>query len=257
LKHLIAALLSTGLATAASFTYNDFSSVAGLSLNGAAAQVGNVLRVVPNTPSLAGDAFDTTAVSVDSLTKFTTMFEFKISTDPGNPTDGFSFILQNDPTGASAVGGAGQGSGYVGLSPSVAVLFRGRGPSFIGVVLNGIDPLPSDPPGATDFTEGAFYNQNEFAWITYDPIAQSLSVYLSDTATQPGAAVMTTSVDLAGTVGSSAFVGFGAGTGGASGDNDILSWNFASVEVPEPGSIGLLAIGGMALALARRKPASR
>ena len=53
----IAALLVTGGAQADSFTYGDFSDVTGLTLNPVAAQVGSVLRVVPNTPSLAGTAY--------------------------------------------------------------------------------------------------------------------------------------------------------------------------------------------------------
>jgi Legume lectin domain len=260
LKTLCLAALSTGLAAAASFTYNDFSSVAGLSLNGTAAQVGNVLHVVPNTPSLAGDAFNTSAVPLDGLTAFHTMFEFNVTTDTGNPTDGFSFILQNDGAGAGALGGGGQGSGYVNLSPSVAVLFRGRAPSFIGVILNGVDPLPGIPPIPPEFAqfnEGDFYNQNEFAWIDYDPVAQALNVYLSTTPDRPASPVLTSTVDLFGTVGSQAFVGFGAGTGGASGDNDILSWDFQSVEAPEPGAGVLVMAGVVGLIAFRRRAANR
>ena len=45
----IAAVLAllTGSASATTLIYNDFSSVAGLQLNGDAAQAGNVLRVTP------------------------------------------------------------------------------------------------------------------------------------------------------------------------------------------------------------------
>ncbi len=242
-----------GMATAGTFTYSDFSSTAGLSLTGAAAQSGTVLRLVPAVNSQAGDAWRTAAQTFDAHTSFSTSFEFNVTTNLGDPTDGFSFILQNDATGNAALGGAGQGSGYVGLSPSVAVLFRGRAPSFIGVVLNGVDPLPSLPPGATPRTEGDFYNSNFFAWIDYNATTTTLNVFLDPTSVKPLTPVLSNTVNIAGTLGGSqAFVGFGAGTGGANGTNDILKWSFSSVEVPEPGTAGFLAMSLIALGFARR-----
>jgi len=43
---LVLAALSAGLATASTLTYTDFSTVAGLTLNGDATQIGNALRLV-------------------------------------------------------------------------------------------------------------------------------------------------------------------------------------------------------------------
>lgn len=250
LKLFVSVLLSTGVASAASFTLSDFSDVSALTLNGAAAQVGTALRVVPNTMSLAGTAFWTAPILFDVNTAFSTSFKFNITTDAGNPTDGFTFLLQSQ--GINAVGQVGQGSGYAGLSPSVAVLFRGRSPAFIGVIENGVDPLPSEPAGATTHVENDFYNQNEFAWIDYNPLTTQLSVFLGTSATKPGVADMITTVDIASIVGSSAYVGFSAGTGGGYGDNDILNWSFdsnkVSASVPDAGS-GTVLIAFAALAL--------
>lgn len=240
--------LSASLANAATFTYTDFSSISGLTLNGDAAQAGSVLRLVPNVTSQAGNAFLTSPIALDATTSFTTSFQFLVTTDPGDPTDGFSFLLQNQDV--NALGGAGQGSGYVGISPSVAVLFRGRGPAFVGVITNGIDPLPSTPPDATTVAENAFYNQNEFAWIDYNPSTTTIDVFLNTSSVKPGSPIMSTTVDVFGTLGSQAYVGFGAGTGGASGDNDIINWSFSS-PVPEPTAAGLIGLG-VALRMLRR-----
>jgi len=141
---------------------------------------------------------------------------------------------------------------------SVAVLFRGRGPAFIAVVTDGVDPLPNYPqlpPGATTFTQDAFYNQDEFAWIDYNPLSSTLSVYLSTTSTKPGTPVMSTTVNVFGTVGSQAsWVGFSAGTGAGFGNNDILSWTFTSQDnVPEPATAGFFALGLAALGLLGRR----
>ena len=119
-------VLSAGEASATSFNYTDFSSTTGLTLNGDAAQAGNVLRLVPNADTKSGTAFLTAPISLDGTTGFSTAFEFNVATDTGNPTDGFTFLLQNDAAGVNALGAGGQGLGYVGLSPSVAVVFRGR-----------------------------------------------------------------------------------------------------------------------------------
>jgi hypothetical protein len=158
-------------------------------------------------------------------------------------TDGFAFLLQN--VDANALGAAGQGLGYVGISPSVAVVFRGRAPVVIGVITGGVDPaalaIPFQPPGYVSPPEGSFYGQNEYAWIDYDPSAKELSVYMNTADTKPGSAIMSTNVDVFGTLGSQTYVGFSAGNGGAYGNQDILNWSFASgTAVPEPSALVLL-----------------
>ena len=252
----LCALLPAAPAAALTFNYTDFSSVAGLNINGDAAQSGSVLRLVPSTDTQSGTAYYGTPLGLGTGNTFSTAFEFNVTTDRSSalgPPDGFTFLLQS--VGPNAVGAGGQGLGYAGLSPSVAVVFRGRAPSFIGVITGGTDPadlpIPFDPPGSTPFAEGAFYEKNEFAFIDYS--AGILSVYLSDTSTKPLAPVMTTAVDLSSALGPQSYVGFSAGNGGAFGTQDILSWSFTTdATIPEPPAVLLLAAGLLSLGLYRR-----
>jgi len=64
---------------------------------------------------------------------------------------------------------------------------------------------------------------------------------------------MSTNVDIHGTLGSQAFVGFSAGNGGAYGSQDIVNWSFNASPVPEPATAGTLALGLMALGLLVRR----
>ena len=84
----------------------------------------------------------------------------------------------------------------------------------------------------------------------------NLSVYLSTSSTKPGTAIMSTTVDIYGTLGSQAYVGFSAGNGGAYGSQDILNWSFTS-PVPEPETYAMLLAGlGLVGGQIRRRAAT-
>ncbi len=119
-------------------TFPDFTSTAGLQLNGSSqAAVWNAQNVLRLTDGLAqpeaGTAFFTTKQPVAG--GFTTYFKFQMHTPSSayNVADGISFIVQNaastDPNyggsgaGTSALGYNGGGMGYTGIPNSVAVEF--------------------------------------------------------------------------------------------------------------------------------------
>src|SRR5579862_3031860 len=127
---------------------NFGGSLTSLTLNGNAAQNGNVLRLTPNQLDQAGSAWFNIQQPVAGT--FSTTFTFQISgantTQPGCapdqfgfcPADGFAFLIQNSPTGANsglaALGPDGCGIGFGdsstgctpptgGITNSVAVEF--------------------------------------------------------------------------------------------------------------------------------------
>ena len=252
-------------------TFNDFSSTAGLTVNGDA--VGNlnnaidpdpVLRLAPSATGQAGSAFTDTALNVGG---FSTSFEFRI-TSAGGPADvtgqagadGLTFAIQS--IGPTALGGAGGGIGYLGISPSVAVEFdtfnndpvnfptvADPDSNHLGVDVNGSVVSLVTAAVAPRFDDGRLWH----AWVDYD--GTSLEVRASQTGLRPIFPNASVVIDIPATIGSTAgYVGFTAGTGAAVGDHDIVSWQFDSA-IPEPatGVLGLLSLGALGL-MTRRRP---
>lgn len=260
--------LATGVAGAAVvINYPDFSSVAGLTLNGAAAQAGSVLRVTPAAGSQAGSAFSTVPVSLAANASFSTFFQFRF-TNPGGANDGqgigadgLVFVVQ---TVANNVGGGGGGIGYQGIGNSIGIEFDtwnnggidAGSSNHVGIDANGsVSSLALASVGEDDMNNGAVWN----AWVDYDGASNLLEVRLTQSAVRPAAAILSItrdiSLDLGGT---NAFVGFTSGTGAAWANHDVLSWvldnSFAPIGgVPEPGVITLLGAALMGMGVLRRR----
>src|SRR5574340_58953 len=130
-KGLLSVLFGAGMslsvtANATTITYPDFSSTSGLTLNGNAAQVGDVRRVTPATFGQAGGGVSTNPISLASNASFSTAFQFRF-TNPGGAcdgqgcgADGIVFIVQ---TNSNNGGGGGGGIGYDGIPNSVGIEF--------------------------------------------------------------------------------------------------------------------------------------
>jgi len=258
----------------ASLIFPDFSSTAGLQLNGNAAQVGNVLRVAPASAFASGSVFSSSAVTLNSQVSFSTFFSFRVSAnggigdEDGIGADGLAFVVQ---TNSSTVGSAGGGIGYGGVGNSVAVEFDtfNNGPSddnngnHIGIGFNG--NLDSNPqfnlPTGVGFADRLNNGNVRYAWVDYAGLTDQLEVRFSDTPTRPLLPILTTTTDLTTVLGSSnAFVGFTSATGSAFSNHDILSWEFRdtfspviqppTAGVPEAGHsfvLMLLALCGLAM----------
>jgi glucose/arabinose dehydrogenase len=210
----------------ADITYNSFSSTAGLSLQGAAAQAGNRLRVCPAVANLAGSAWYTTRQDVTA--PFTTELRFQM----GGGADGMAFVIQRDSQ--TALGGAAEQLGYHGLSNCIAIeldtwqnLNTGDPNAnhlsvhTTGAGVNSVNELASI--GATTLVVDLNDNAEHTLRVEYAP--GSLRIFVDDLAVP----ALTVPVDIGATLNLSddtAWVGFTAGTGSVWQAHDVLSWSF-------------------------------
>jgi hypothetical protein len=257
LSVIVAIVLGCRVAAADTLVnFPDFSSTSGLSLQGTASTVGNVLRVSGTSgASNAGSAWDTTQQPVAS--GFSTTFRFQITQlsginddDGNNGGDGFALVIQN--SSGTALGATGGGMGYGGITNSVAVEFDTFRNALIG-----------DPNGnhISIHTGGTAANSNledhslgiaanlpnmsdgntHTAGILYLPGTMTVSLDGADVLTVP--LNLSTKLNLNS---GSAWLGFTAGFSGASENHDILNWS-VSTAVPEPSSSVLVWAGLLSL----------
>jgi hypothetical protein len=268
----------------ADFSYPNFASTAGLTINGNATTAvtgdGSVLRLTPAATGQGGSAFTTSQVSLGAGASFSTFFQFRFTNAGGiSPADGIAFVLQ---TVNNNVGGAGGGLGYVGIANSVAVEFDtfNNGSGFgdpngnhvaidtggnlngSGVIVNGQSNCANTATVAG--TPNCMANGDIWSvWIDYD--GTTLQVALADNSTVRPANIINQAINIPSFTGStSAFVGFTGATGAGFENQDILNWQlvqrFAPINsaVPEPSSWILLTtvVGLFGFAYKRRRQAA-
>jgi glucose/arabinose dehydrogenase len=202
--------------------YVNFTSVAGLTLNGNAKKTADYLELTSAINNQTGSGFFNSALTLDNDASFRSAFAFQIAAGTG--ADGLTFVVQNDPRGATAIGGSGASLGYTGITNSVAVEFdtfpSAGDPNNNHISLvSGTTTFKTAAP-SFDLNSGTRY----YAWVDYNGVSDVLAVYVSTTATKPALALMKTTVDLEVVVGTQAFFGFTAATGGLNDSHRILSW---------------------------------
>jgi glucose/arabinose dehydrogenase len=223
--------------------YSDFNLATDLTLNGDASFANGALNLTTAAADKAGSAFYNTALSIDASTSFQTSFQFKLYGGKGaGGSDGFAFVLQNSSAGLNAIGSKGGGLGYKNITNSLAIEFDTYQNSFdsngnhLSLLGNGdvTTSLVSANP-VFDLNSGSSRN----AWIDYDAASDTLKVYISETAVKPTTELLSYNIDLAATLGSNAYFGFTAATGGLYNAQDIQNWKFSSSSIEDPGQLSL------------------
>ena len=193
-----------------------------------------ILRLTTGGFRQSGSAWAKTKVDLNQ--SFESAFKVYLHhADPG--ADGIAFLVQTE--GPRALGGWGGGLGYRGIKKSVAVEFdtfknssaqNSTDPdnNHVGIVIGG-NP---DVHAATGSPAVPLYGRPFDARVVYDAATKSLSVYVkSFRSGSPEQLVVRQTVDLAAAAGgSSAWLGFTAGTGTALSKQDIYSWSVQGAE---------------------------
>jgi hypothetical protein len=271
-----AAILGIAGASAADFTYPDFSSTTGIQRVGTASIAGTSLRLVQdgggnqigaawrNDKQLIAGGFDTT-------------FTFSIANQAGTTFgDGLAFVVQNSAAGASASGSDGGGIGYASnednttsISNSLAVEIDlwDNGPSFPDPVFE-VNPqpqpdlnthisiqtrgtLPNSPNHLYSlgfFQDNAIKDGNVHSLrLLYQP--GTLDVFV-DNASFPAIVAAVDLSQLLTLDNGQAYVGFTSSNGGATSSQYLRSWSFQTT--PEPATALLIALGALAACRRRR-----
>jgi hypothetical protein len=207
---------------------SGFTSATGLQLNGSASwlQSSSAIAMTTNI-NQAGSFFATTPVNVQS---FTNTFSFQL---PAPFSDGFVFIIQSN--GTTGVGGNGGSLGYTvpssqtaPFSNSIAIKFdnynnSGEGTDSTGLYLNGAAPtVPS-----VDMTSSGLNLQSSHVMnvtMKYDGTWLALTITDASTGQTFTDQFQVNIPTVVG--GSTAYVGFAAGTGGEVSTQKILNWTF-------------------------------
>ena len=227
--------------TTAQTTANITIDLTAIPLNGPATRIGSTVRFT-NAVTEASSAWLGTPVPIAS--GFSTSFSFRITGGiTSTLADGFAFVIQNSPMGASAVGGVGGDIGYAGIPNSIAIEFdsypnAGAGsndPSYqhIGIQSNGTAPNSPDHgssespssanrggPFQATFADGNVHT----ATIRYNPATTTLSVSLDGTVVGSAVVNLSSLFPLANNIG--AYVGFTAATGIYGEYMDLLTWTW-------------------------------
>lgn len=221
----------TPLAGGLALDFNQFEDATGLIFNGNAALEDQRLRLTSANPSQAGSVFWSETLPFYEDTSFQTSFSFQITGGDGRlGASGLTFILQNTPAGANALGTAAGGMGYaLSGDRSFAIEFdtnQGLGDvngNHVSLLQNGIVSIPlATAIPSQSLTRGDTLN----AWVDYEGSTNSLTVYLSRQAERPKNPLIETTIDLSTILEGQAYVGFSAGTGTRFNQHDIQQWSF-------------------------------
>ncbi|MGZ4961893.1 MAG: hypothetical protein ACXWC8_04990, partial [Limisphaerales bacterium] len=193
----------------------------GWKLNGGSGIAGNVLTLTDGAGSEGRSAYFTYPLYIRS---FGAAFTYQDVNTAG--ADGATFVLQNAPSGLSALGSVGGGLGYGGITPSFAIEFNIYANNTVGIALrtNGVTGKPYTQTTPVNIASGDPIN------VTVFYANGTLQLTLQDTITT-GSFSTNLTIDLPAALGAeTAYVGFTGGDGSVTSTQQIS--NFAFLPYP-------------------------
>lgn len=229
-------------APAVAFPNGFASALSTMKFNGSTGLDDSRLQLTNGGTQQAGSAFVNTPVNIQN---FTTDFTMQLSNAAG---DGMTFTIQD--VGPTALGPGGGGLGYgpdlpanpdpspnAPIAKSVAVKFdffsnAGEGTDSTGLYTNGASPTM---PAVDMASSGVVLSSGDTMTVHLAYDGTNLAMTITDNVANT-TFTQTWPINIPQTIGSNtAYVGFTAGTGGASSSQKIETWSFTSnASTPPP-----------------------
>jgi hypothetical protein len=197
-------------------------TASGISVDGSTFQLTNNI-------SQAASAFFLTPQTIGPI--WEADFTYSMQNVGTGQADGFAFVLQNDPRGAAALGEGGGAVGYGGtgaLTNSVAYSVNVFGTDSHAVRTNGGAATGTVSTGSTTFL-GTTPPQLPYSFkLTYagGQLMATLRNPNNAATASPASNIGTFTLNVPGTIGSSAYIGFSGATGGQGATQTIGNFKF-------------------------------
>jgi hypothetical protein len=189
------------------FSYSNFASTVGITAVGNASVISNIYYLTTAGNAQTGNVYRTTAI------QYNRNFSTQWSTFIGGGTGADGYCIQWTPTN-NTNGGGGGGVGY--LSTAINAI------TFLTYINNNFTWYKNNvSQGATSVTSG-FWRQTLYFWGDYNHSAQTFALYWNTTNSKPVSPNKTFTSFLFDT--GSYYMGFGAATGGANDNHQLINW---------------------------------
>ena len=189
------------------FSYANFASTTGLVGVGNTSVSSNIYFLTTAAASQIGNVYRTTAI------KYNRNFSAQWSTFIGGGTGADGYCIQWTPTN-NTNGATGGGVGYVSTAINAI--------TFLTYVNNTYNWYKNNVLQVATSVSSGFWRQTLYFWGDYNHSAQTFALYYSTTNSKPGSPNKTFTSFSFDT--NSYYMGFGAATGGANDNQEILSW---------------------------------
>jgi hypothetical protein len=209
-----------------------------MTLNGGATATASKLTLVDGQNNMATSAF---MAAIPTPSQFSGSFDFTLSKYGNYSTlaDGLSFMIQDDPKGAHAVGAAGSSIGAAGVKNAIGIGFQSYVWNHATIFTTSSTPQHGTQ-SLFDFSLGSNLVDDVSVVFHYAKDTFSYSAYNSDT----GQSVSSSTIFNLGQLGPEVFIGFTGGSGSLSSVETVSDFQFHAVSgVPEPATWAMTGLG--------------
>jgi hypothetical protein len=195
------------------FNYTNFASTAGLTEVGNAAVTSNIYYLTTSGAGQVGNVYRTTAI------QYNRNFSVQWSTFIGGGTGADGYCVQWTTTN-NTNGFAGGGAGLITNAINAI--------TFLTHINNNYTWYKNNTSQGANSVSAGLWRQTMYFWADYNHSAQTFALYWNTTNTKPGTPNKTFTSFTFDT--GSYYMGFGAATGGADDNHELLSWNLEFTE---------------------------